>query len=146
MLHEAEVRRKQLIEADERVDALAERGQFLLGYQQWAGAERKFREYLAVREKDRPDAVSTFNAQSMLGGALLGQKKYAEAEPLLLKGYAGLKAREQAIPPLDRQYLAEALDRLVELYTATGKPDEVMKYRAELAKYPGVAPPPRRIR
>ncbi len=28
----------------------------------------------------------------MLGGALLGQKKYAEAEPLLLKGYEGMKS------------------------------------------------------
>ncbi len=33
----------------------------------------------------------------MLGGALLGQKKYDAAEPLLLKGYAGLKQREGAI-------------------------------------------------
>jgi hypothetical protein len=40
----------------------------------------------------------TFNTQSLLGGALLGQKKYAEAEPLLVKGYEGLKTREKTIP------------------------------------------------
>ena len=37
--------------------------------------------------------------RSMLGGALLGQKKYAEAEPLLLAGYEGMKARADKIPP-----------------------------------------------
>ena len=42
-----------------------------------------------------PDTWTTFNTKSMLGGALLGQKKYAEAEPLLLKGYAGMKRRER---------------------------------------------------
>jgi len=35
----------------------------------------------------------------MLGGSLLGQKKYAEAEPLLLSGYEGMKQREVKIPP-----------------------------------------------
>ena len=35
---------------------------------------------------------------SLLGAALAGQKKYAEAEPLLIGGYEGLKAREARIP------------------------------------------------
>jgi hypothetical protein len=79
----------------------------------------------------------------MLGGALLGQKKYADAEPLLLAGYEGMKQREQTIPPQGQVRLPEALDRLIELYTATDKPDEVKKWRAERAKYPEVAPTPR---
>jgi hypothetical protein len=36
---------------------------------------------------------------SQLGAALAGQKKYAEAEQLLLQGYQGLKARESKITP-----------------------------------------------
>ena len=32
--------------------------------------------------------------------------------------------------------LPEALDRLIELYTATGKPDEVNKWQAERSNYP----------
>jgi hypothetical protein len=35
------------------------------------------------------------------------------------------------------------LDRLIELSTATNKPDEAKKWRAALAKYPEVAPSPR---
>ena len=54
------------------------------------------REVLAIREKVRPDAWTTFNTKSMLGEALLGQKRYAEAEPLLLAGYRGMKEREPA--------------------------------------------------
>ena len=55
----------------------------------------------------RPDDWSRFDTQSLLGDSLLGQKKYAEAEPLLLSGYEGLKAREARIPgaeqdPADR--------------------------------------------
>jgi len=69
---------------------------------------------------------------------MLGQKKYADAEPLLVKGYEGMKQREKTIPPLGGGNLRilEALDRLIALSTATNKPDEVKKWRAERAKYP----------
>ena len=52
-----------------------------------------------IREKSQPDLWSTFNKQSLLSGALLGQKKYAEAEPLLLSGDEGMKQRAKTIPP-----------------------------------------------
>jgi hypothetical protein len=81
--------------------------------------------------------------QSIRGGALLGQKKYAEAEPLLVKGYEGMKTREKTIPQHSGGELRipEALDRLIELYTAINKPDEAKKWRAERVKYPAIAPP-----
>ena len=56
----------------------------------------------------------------MLGAALLGQKKYSEAEPLLLAGYQGMKEREAKIPAPYKIRLVEALERLVQLYEATG--------------------------
>ena len=65
----------------------------------FAEAEGPARECLAIRERDIPEDWRTFNARSMLGDSLLGQKKYAEAEPLLLSGYEGLKQREASIPP-----------------------------------------------
>src|SRR5262249_21360682 len=36
-------------------------------------------------------------SKAQLGAALLGQKKYADAEPLLLAGYEGMKQREKTI-------------------------------------------------
>ena len=45
-----------------------------------------------------PDDWSRFNTMSQLGGALLGQGRYAEAEPLVIEGYEGMKARAAKIP------------------------------------------------
>jgi eukaryotic-like serine/threonine-protein kinase len=72
----------------------------------------------------------------------LGRKKYADAEPLLLKGYEGMKQREKAIPRQAATRIPEALDRLIEISTATNKPDEAKKWRAERAKYPAEKAPP----
>jgi tetratricopeptide (TPR) repeat protein len=119
---------------------LAQIGMSLLQQKQWTEAEPLLRECLAIREKTQPDVWSTFNTRSVLGGALLGEKKYAEAEPLLRKGYEGMKQREKTIPPEGKVRLPEALDRLIELYTATNKPDEVRRWRAERVKYPEAKP------
>jgi hypothetical protein len=68
----------------------------------------------------------------MLGEALLGQKKYADAEPLLRAAYEGLKARQEDIPqPVRVQRLVEAVDRLIILYTALNRPDDVQTWQAE---------------
>jgi hypothetical protein len=40
------------------------------------------------------------------------------------------------MPKSAESRIAEALDRLVELYTATNKPDEVKVYRELRAKFP----------
>ena len=61
---------------------------------------------------------------SLLGEALRGQCRYAEAEPLLVAGYEGLEAREATIPPPGRPQLAEAADRVVALYEAWGRPEQ----------------------
>jgi tetratricopeptide (TPR) repeat protein len=119
-------------------------GLTLLEMRAYADAEPLLRECLSIREKKEPEAWTTFNTLSMLGGALLGQKKYADAEPLLVKGYDGMKAREKTIPPQGTTRIPEALDRLIALYTATNKPKEAKKWRAERAKYP--APPPKKNR
>jgi hypothetical protein len=58
----------------------------------------------------------------------------------LLKGYEGMKAREKTIPPRSATRIPEALDRLIELYTAMNKPDEAKKYRELRAKYPAANP------
>jgi tetratricopeptide (TPR) repeat protein len=117
---------------------LAQVSRDLLGSGQHAAAESLLRECLAIREKTEPHAWTTFNTMSLLGGALLGQKKYADAEPLLLKGYEGMKAREKTIPQpgSGEDRVLEAINRLIELYSATNQPEEVEKWRAERAKYP----------
>ena len=122
---------------------LAPAGLQMLKSSRYNAAELLLRETLAIREKTQPDVWFTFNIQSMLGRALLGQKNYADAEPLLLKGYEGMKQREKSIPPSARVFIPESLDRLIELYTAMNKPDEAKKWQVERAKYREVLPPPR---
>ena len=95
-------------------------------------AENQLRVYLTIREKSQPDAWPTFNTQSLLGGALLGQEKYAEAEPLLLKGYEGLKVHAKAIPPEARARIPEAIERLVKLCEATDRKEDADRWRKEL--------------
>jgi serine/threonine protein kinase/Tfp pilus assembly protein PilF len=114
-------------------------GAALLKRQQWVEAEQLFR-----NGPWRPNHTyyELSYRQSMLGEALLGQKKYAEAEPLLLEGYEEMKKqKEQRWPILwDVTLIPDALDRLIALYTATNKPDELKKWRAERAQYPGIKP------
>ncbi len=122
---------------------LASYGQSLLQAKAFAEGEAVFRECLAIREKTQPNTWTPFDTKSLLGAALLGQKKYADAEPLLLAGYEGMKQRADTIPAEVRTLrLTEGLERLVQLYEATAKPNEVKKWQAEQAKYPNIAPPP----
>ena len=82
-------------------------------------AEPILRECLTIREKALPEDWRTFNIRSLLGRALLGQKKYAEAVALLLAGYEGMKEREATIPPQAAARLPESLESLAWHYEAT---------------------------
>jgi serine/threonine protein kinase/tetratricopeptide (TPR) repeat protein len=100
-----------------------------LGARRWADAETTARECLGIREKKQPDDWWRFHTMSQLGAALAGQKKFAEAEPLLLQGYDGLKAREAKIVASQKKKLAEAAARIVKLYEAWGKAEEAVDWR-----------------
>jgi tetratricopeptide (TPR) repeat protein len=97
-----------------------------------AEAESVLRRCLALCEEAAPDAWATPHARSLLGAALLGQKKYADAEPLLVRGYQGMKARQAKGPSEGKARLLEALGRLVQLYDAWEKKAEAAKWRKEL--------------
>jgi hypothetical protein len=106
-----------------------------LQHRQFVPAEPILRESLAIRAKHEPDAWTTFHTQSLLGGALLGQEKYADAEPLLRHGYEGMKEHETQIPMKAQRRLTEALERLVQLYEAWGKSDQAAHWRRRLAEH-----------
>ena len=90
------------------------------------------RECLAIRQKAAPDDWQLCDAMSLLGGALLGQGRFAEAEPLVVAGYEGMKAREARIYMPDRFRLSDAAERVVQLYEAWGKPGAAAAWRAKL--------------
>ncbi len=124
---------------------LASLGLNLLRQKKYTGAEPVLRECLDLREKlleqkqVAPWLVA--NVKSMLGEALLGQKKLAEAEPRLVAGYEGLAQDKHAIPEAARdERMTEAVQRLIDLAAATNKPHEEEKWQVELAKYPAQKP------
>jgi serine/threonine protein kinase/lipopolysaccharide biosynthesis regulator YciM len=122
---------------------LASLGFTLLKQQKHAEASPVFRECLAIRLKKTPDAWPTFYTQSLLGEALLGQKKYTEAEPLLIQGYEGMRQREAQNPKELKGRLIEALERLVRLYKATGQKAEAEAWAKKLAQAKAVEKKPK---
>ncbi len=110
--------------------ALSGLGQCLLAQKKYAGAEAPLRECLAIRDKKEPGGLGAAYVKWLLGESLLGRGKYAEGEPLLAEGYAGLEKAQAA--PVVRARLTEGLRRAVEAYAAAGKPDEAARWRARL--------------
>ena len=107
--------------------ALAVRGSTLLLREE---ARRGRAEAARVPDHPREDPARRLDRPSTPSRARRGaldQRKYAEAEPLLLSGYEGMKQREDTIPPQDKPRLTRALERLVRLYEAWGKQDEAIE-------------------
>jgi eukaryotic-like serine/threonine-protein kinase len=139
----ADARHSLASDDPELAGALAALGDVLRKAQQHDEAEKILGECLAIREKKEPDDWRTFNTRSMLGGALLGQKKYDDAEALLLQGYEGMKQREAKIPKEGKVRLTEALERLLQLYDAWGKPEKAAEWRAKLVEQKAKTSPQR---
>ena len=123
-------------------DQLASIALPLLTLEEWSEAEALLRECLTIREQEQPEAWRTCNTRSLLGAALLGQKKYAEAETLLLDGYRGMQERESTIPPAVAFRIPEAIERLVQLYEAQGNAREAAEWRDKLEAARAVVPAP----
>ncbi len=82
-----------------------------------AATESTLRQILAAREKLYPAGDWRIaQAKSLLGAALMAQKRYAEAEPLMLGADNGLKP----IPGLQEHERVANRERLVKLYRETG--------------------------
>jgi tetratricopeptide (TPR) repeat protein/predicted Ser/Thr protein kinase len=87
----------------------------------FAESERLSRQTLEFDEKNQPDDWERFRAESLLGASLSGQKKYAEAEPLLLDGYQGMFARKEKMGVPNLYHLEHARQFLAQLYQSWGK-------------------------
>ncbi len=99
----------------------------------FTAAEPLAREAVALGIAELPEAWQTANARSLLGGSLLGQQKFADAEPLLLASYEGLRQREAKIPvEVKSSRLTEAIQRLIQLYQATNRPAQAASWEAKL--------------
>jgi hypothetical protein len=134
-LFEEAVRRRKANLLPDHPDTLASTDGLVdayLGARRWAEAAVAAREGLEARTRKAPDDWPRFHTMSLLGAALAGQKQYAQAEPMLIAGYEGLKAREAKIPAPNRSRLRAAAARIVPFYEAWGKPDKAAEWRKTL--------------
>jgi hypothetical protein len=105
--------------------ARAQLGATLIRAQQRsADVEPHLRAALQVQQEELPGEWTTYRTQALLGAALLGQKRYTDAEPLPLAGYEGMKRQAGSIPPSAHCSPSEVIEQLVQLYTAMGKQDQ----------------------
>jgi eukaryotic-like serine/threonine-protein kinase len=91
-------------------------------------AEPLARGALETEKSVHPDDWQRYRVASLLGASLAGEKRYAEAEPLLLEGYQGMLARKDRIAIPDRYHLDLAHQWLVQLYRAWEKPDKAAEW------------------
>jgi hypothetical protein len=105
-------------------EALAELAANLLDQGKFTEAEPMAREALTIREQKLMGHWLTFQTKSLLGRSLLGEKRYAEAEPILVSACQGLEEREAAIPAGDEVRIEEAFQDLARLFQASGQPEK----------------------
>jgi len=103
----------------------------VLAYQHGRAAEAEAiaREALAIRRKALPDGHPDIaDSERVLGTCLAQERRYAEAEPLLLASYTTFNGKRGSAS----KEAQDCLGRIVALYEAWGKPDKAAPYKALL--------------
>ena len=103
-------------------------GATLMNAGEHASAERVLRHALELETAGAPpEHWRIVRAQSLLASCLARQRRYADAEPLLLTAYAALKKTGMSNP-----YTRQAIQMLAALYQNWGRPEKASEYRALL--------------
>jgi tetratricopeptide (TPR) repeat protein len=109
---------------EERASYLRGLASVLLDQRRSAEAEPLAREALAIFREKAPDSWRAADAESVLGGCLAAQRRFEEAEPLLVGAYEAL-----AKDPADgKRRAGEAQARVSALYKAWGRPEQAAEY------------------
>ncbi len=78
------------------------------------------------------DSWKRYYFESLLGEDLAGQKRYADAEPLLLPGYAGMIQRTATILAINTSNLTQTGEWIVQLYRDWGQPEKAAEWQSKL--------------
>jgi eukaryotic-like serine/threonine-protein kinase len=116
----------------EHPDTMASAADLALAYLsqgKFTESEPLAREAMEFDRKKQPDDWQGFRADTLLGASVAGQKKYAEAEPLLLQGYQGMVARKDKMEIGNWYHLDRAREWIVQLYQAWGKPEKAAEWK-----------------
>jgi serine/threonine protein kinase/tetratricopeptide (TPR) repeat protein len=130
-----ELRARPEFQDPHMVTLLASLGRTRLMAGKFTEAEDPVRECLGIREKSLPDDWRTLATRSLLGDVLLGQKRYTEAEPLLVAAYEGMNQRQADIRIQNKRFLKEALLSLVQLCEATSRTNEATVWKQKIEEF-----------
>jgi eukaryotic-like serine/threonine-protein kinase len=94
------------------------------------GAESLYRQAIDAERKVFPeDHWEIATIKSLLGGCLIAERRYREAEPLVLESYRIIESQFGD----SHERTRAALRRIVDLYSAWGKPTQAARYKTLLA-------------
>jgi tetratricopeptide (TPR) repeat protein/tRNA A-37 threonylcarbamoyl transferase component Bud32 len=118
------------------VEALLDLSSIWLQQQRYAELEAQLRGPLQAYKEKGFDLWTRYRVESILGASLATQKRYQEAEQLLLSGYEGMIQRRSTIPAYYQSALKDAADWMLQLYQDWGKPDQAAAWRGKAASRP----------
>jgi len=107
-------------------------GRVRLQQYKYAQAEANFREALSTYLKTNPESWQRYDCQSLLGASLAGERRYDEAEPLVIGAYETMIKRRNKIPAASQPDLESAGAQIVRLYEDWPKPDKAAEWRSKL--------------
>ena len=91
-----------------------------------------------TRQKALPDGHwLVAETMSLLGEALAGQKRFEDAEPLLIDGYAGIRLS----PEVPQKRKRDAVQRIIKVYEAQGLHERAGEWRDRLSGSVSRVPP-----
>jgi tetratricopeptide (TPR) repeat protein len=115
-----EIRRRVLgPQLPDTTDTMASLSELWLLEHRYTESEPVLREALNTVQQISPGSWERYYLRSLLGAALTGQKRYAEAQPLLLSGYTGMIELQTTIPAFKNSNLTQAGEWIVN-FTGTG--------------------------
>jgi serine/threonine protein kinase/tetratricopeptide (TPR) repeat protein len=118
----------------EHPKAIASETDLALAYEsegRFTQSEALAREAEGIEKTKRPDDWLRFWSESLVGASLVGETRYAEAEPLLIEGYRGMVERKDHVPAAKRGDLNSARVWIVQMYQAWGKPVKAAEWRRQ---------------
>jgi non-specific serine/threonine protein kinase/serine/threonine-protein kinase len=97
-------------------------------------AESLLRTASNAYEKAMPNGWERYNCQSMLGASIAGQKRYQDAEPLMVAAYEALIQRKSSIPLANVPVIDQAGQRVIQLYRDWGKPEKSAEWTRRIER------------
>ena len=101
--------------------------------EQFKKATPLLRESLDVRTKQEPGQWTTYDTMALLGEALLEQKDYAQAEPLIVQAIQGMAADSEAGEKDRMVRRKEVIALLIKLLQAIDRSQEAAIWNEEEA-------------